>query len=130
MNQFFKRSVPFLASLCLVLGGCQPDLMDEPKANAGQADFSRYIAVGNSLTAGFSDGGLYREGQLNSYPNILAQQFREVGGGDFTQPLFAEAQANGSGYLRLAGFAVLGLLEEGLLNGHVHRRGRPKRQRQ
>ena len=67
----------------------------------GDADFTKYVAVGNSLTAGFADNGLYRDGQLNSYPNILAGQFRAVGGGDFTQPLFIEAQAAGSGYLRL-----------------------------
>ena len=75
MNLLFKRSAPFLALLGLALGGCQPDLKDDPQSSAGQADFSRYTAVGNSLTAGFSDGGLYREGQLNSYPNILATQF-------------------------------------------------------
>lgn len=67
----------------------------------GDADFTKYVAVGNSLTAGFADGGLYREGQLNSYPNILAGQFKTVGGGDFVEPLFAENQANGSGYIRL-----------------------------
>lgn len=69
----------------------------------GSADFTKYVAVGNSLTAGYADGGVYREGQLNSYPNILAGQFKTVGGGDFVQPLFAENQANGSGYIRLRG---------------------------
>ncbi len=67
----------------------------------GTADFTKYVAVGNSLTAGYADGGLYRESQLNSYPSILAGQFATVGGGSFVQPLFTEAQANGSGYLRL-----------------------------
>ena len=47
----------------------------------GSADFTKYVAVGNSLTAGFADGGLYRDGQLNSYPSILAGQFATVGGG-------------------------------------------------
>ncbi|MDB5240680.1 MAG: hypothetical protein JWP57_1305 [Spirosoma sp.] len=67
----------------------------------GNADFTKYVAVGNSLTAGYADGGLYRESQLNSYPSILAGQFKTVGGGDFIQPLFSEAQAAGSGYLKL-----------------------------
>lgn len=69
--------------------------------SSGTANFSRYVAVGNSLTAGFMDGGLYRDGQLNSYPNILAGQFRLVGGGDFVQPLFPVEQANGTGYIKL-----------------------------
>lgn len=69
----------------------------------GSADFTKYVAVGNSLTAGFADNGLYREGQLTSYPAILAGQFKQAGGGDFVQPLFTPEQANGSGYLRLRG---------------------------
>ena len=109
MNLLFKRSAPFLALLGLALGGCQPDLKDDPQSSAGQADFSRYIAVGNSLTAGYSDNGLYLEGQQNSYPAILAQQFAQVGGGAFVQPLFDGAnQSNGSGYLKITGFTTAG----------------------
>ena len=103
MNRIFKYSAPALGLLGLALGGCQPNI-DAPAVSAGTADFSSYVAIGNSLTAGYSDGGLYLDGQLNSYPNILSQQFAKVGGGAFTQPLFTTAQANGSGYLKLTGF--------------------------
>ncbi len=71
--------------------------------SAGTADFTKYVAIGNSLTAGFADNGLYRAGQLVSYPNLLSQEFARAGGGVFIQPLFSEAEANGSGYLRLVG---------------------------
>lgn len=71
-------------------------------------DFSRYVAVGNSLTAGFASGGLYREGQLVAYPNLIAGQLEDAGGGTFTQPLFSEAEKNGSGYLQLNGFDAQG----------------------
>jgi len=54
---------------------------------SGTADFSKYVAVGNSLTAGFSDFALFMEGQDKSFPNILAQQFALAGGGPFSQPL-------------------------------------------
>jgi GDSL-like Lipase/Acylhydrolase len=87
---------------------CEPSLDAAPTATAGSADFSRYISVGNSLTAGFEDNGLYREGQLNSYPSMLARQFALAGGGEFVQPLFPENQANGTGYLRLDGFDAAG----------------------
>jgi lysophospholipase L1-like esterase len=70
----------------LVLGSCKskikPD-MPEP----GEANFATYVAIGNSLTAGFADGTLYRSGQQNSYPSMLAGQFKLVGGGEFKQPL-------------------------------------------
>lgn len=65
------------------------------------ADFTRYVAVGNSLTAGYANNGLYRSGQLNAYPVILAGQLKMAGGGDFTIPLFSTEQADGTGYLKL-----------------------------
>ena len=120
MNLLFKSSAPFLALVGLALGSCQPDLSDDPKSSAGQADFSRYIAVGNSLTAGFSDNGLYLEGQQNSYPNLLAQQFKQVGGGEFVQPLFPAANANGSGYLQLNGFDATGSPQIGRIEGNAY----------
>ena len=74
----------------------------------GSADFSRFVAIGNSLTAGFADGGLYLAGQLNSYPNIIAGQLKAAGGSTFNQPLFTTDQANGSGYLKLTGISLIG----------------------
>lgn len=106
MNTLLKYSASALL-LGLGLASCQPE-MHSPKYDRGSADFSRYIAVGNSLTAGFQDNGLYLEGQNSSYPFLLSQQFVRVGGGPFVQPLFTDAQANGSGYLRLAGFTSTG----------------------
>ncbi len=69
-----------------LLASCKSNI-DPVKPEAGAADFSTYVAIGNSLTAGFADGSLYRSGQENSYPNMLAGQFRLVGGGEFKQPL-------------------------------------------
>jgi len=57
--------------------------------------FAKFIAVGGSLTAGYTNGGLYREGQLASYPNLVAQQ----AGVKFDQALFVVGQENGTGYL-------------------------------
>lgn len=102
-TSLFRKCAPVVALMGLGLTACQPDLEDDFTPSAGTVDFSRYIAVGNSLTAGFQDNGLYLEGQQSSYPNLLAGQFRAVGGGDFVQPLFQTGQENGSGYLRLAG---------------------------
>ncbi len=72
--------------------------------NPGTADFSRYISVGNSITSGFADGGLYLAGQQVSFPNLLAGQLKLAGGGTFTSPLFSADQANGSGYVKLTGY--------------------------
>ncbi len=62
-----------------------PVVVQEP-VTAGSADFSKYVALGNSLTAGFSDGALFRAAQENAYPNLMSQKFAEVGGGAFATP--------------------------------------------
>ncbi|QQX77947.1 MULTISPECIES: G-D-S-L family lipolytic protein [Aequorivita] len=79
------------AVLAVGFVSCEPEfdspVTDDGFYSSGSADFSKYVSVGNSLTAGYADGALYITGQNNSYPNIMAQQFSFVGGGDFTQPL-------------------------------------------
>jgi len=68
------------------LMACQPELNDFT-TSSGQADFTTYVAIGNSLTAGYADGELYRSGQENSYPAILATQMKAAGCSEFRQPL-------------------------------------------
>ena len=58
-----------------------------PPASAGSADFSNFVALGSSFTAGFTDNALFSASQNFSLPNILSQQFEIVGGGGITQPL-------------------------------------------
>lgn len=60
---------------------------DDQVYSSGDMNLSNYVAVGNSLTAGFADAALYRSGQVNSYPAMIAQRFQMAGGGAFTQPL-------------------------------------------
>lgn len=82
-----------LLLLAGVMTGCSSDddsgtTIEEPvEYTSGSADFSHYIALGNSLTAGLTDGTLFLAGQQNSLPSILAEQFELAGGGEFTQPL-------------------------------------------
>ncbi|ASV32644.1 SGNH/GDSL hydrolase family protein [Maribacter cobaltidurans] len=95
-----KITYIFLSSLLLVLTNCNdPEDVDldpiiepdaKPELTAGSADFSNYISLGNSLTAGFTDGALFQAGQNFSIPNILSQKFAIVGGGDFIQPLTSD----------------------------------------
>ena len=57
-----------------------------PALNAGSADFSNFVSLGASFTAGFTDGALFAAGQEDSFPNTLAKQFANAGGGLFSQP--------------------------------------------
>lgn len=89
-NKIFKLAG--VAFTCAVIAACSADVSNPPPLNsgtasAGDADFSKFVSIGDSLTAGYADGALYLLGQQNSFPGILAQQFAEVGGGAFEQPL-------------------------------------------
>ncbi|RZL04974.1 MAG: SGNH/GDSL hydrolase family protein [Hymenobacter sp.] len=102
-----KTARPALALLGLGLAGlagCQPNLdSTSPAASANGLDFTSYVAVGNSLTSGYSDGGLYNEVQATSFPALLAQQFATTGKGpaSFVQPAFSTNKKDGSGYIKL-----------------------------
>ena len=104
-----KNTIKFMIGLLAIgLVSCEPEfenaVADEGFYDAGDADFSNYVSLGNSLTAGYADGALYRSGQEDSYPNIMAEQFGFVGGGDFTQPLTSD----NLGGLLLGGQQILG----------------------
>ncbi|WP_179021639.1 G-D-S-L family lipolytic protein [Winogradskyella forsetii] len=98
------KNIKYIVLSLLTFGfiSCEYDELDELReANSdieesvvleeftpGSADFSKYVALGNSLTAGFADGALYKVSQENSTPAILAQQFAALAnGGSFAQPL-------------------------------------------
>ena len=89
-----KNYIKYLPLLALGFLSCEPEFDNAIEENevytVGEADFSNYVSLGNSLTAGFADNALYIQGQQNSYPNIIAGQFALVGGGVFTQPLMAD----------------------------------------
>ncbi len=58
-----------------------------PEGSSGEADFSNYIAIGNSLTAGFMDGALYNMGQEHSLAALIHEQMQYAGAPDnFNQP--------------------------------------------
>ncbi len=59
-------------------------LPDPVSGSSGDADFSKYVSIGNSLTAGYMDGALYTLGQSNSIPALLAGQFAYTVDGDYT----------------------------------------------
>jgi hypothetical protein len=86
----------FLVSLTFVACSKNDDVAvvqnssDGLPLTAGTANFSKYVALGNSLSAGYSDNALFIEGQKVSWTNILSQQFALVGGGEFKIPYMAD----------------------------------------
>ena len=102
-----------IKNIFLVIGAigmlisCKPEI-EMPAPSAGGLDLSNFLAIGNSLTAGYMDGGLYLEGQEQSTPAIIAGQIREINPSlTFEQPTVPQ---NGSGYMKLTGLDLANLL--------------------
>lgn len=91
------KNIKWLLFASLSIVACNDDdttVAEEP-VTAGSANFSTYVALGDSFAAGYSDGALFKKGQLNSYPEILAGQFKQAGGGNFTSPLCGDDNIGG-----------------------------------
>lgn len=109
-----KKFYAFLLAFGILFWSCEDDETDiismpDPDPDpitytSGSANFSNYVAVGNSLTAGYSDSALFIDGQTASYPNMLAENFALAGGGAFSIPFMAD----NLGGVTLGGVPILG----------------------
>ncbi len=113
-----KINIKLLALSLVILGACSQDVLDleapettTPETTTpskGNADFTKFVSIGNSLTAGFQAGALFNEGQQNSLPLILSKQFSLAQG---TTLAFNQPDINSvNGYYTVAGGKVLGRL--------------------
>src|SRR5690606_26564366 len=104
------------ASSLVIMASCDPDFEDPIEdivVTSGDADFSRYVALGNSLTSGYTDNALFKSGQENSFPKMLADQMALAGGGAFVQPLMPD-DIGGFSNLGVAGRMTLQLVNGSL----------------
>lgn len=61
-----------LVGLLPLLAGCEDESLLAPEATSDT--FTRYVALGNSITAGFQSGGIVNSTQDSSYAALLAEQ--------------------------------------------------------
>lgn len=73
--------------LLLLLGGCDDGDLLPPDPAAGDR-FARYVAIGNSITAGFQSDGINAATQEESYAVLLARQMGHDIGETFNIPAF------------------------------------------
>lgn len=109
-NIFFYLRIALGLSL---IASCDfSDDVQDIKTQSGSADFTTYVALGNSLTAGFQDGALYKSGQENSYPAMIAQGMNLSY--EFKQPLMKD-DLGGIPMISLPNKRILAKTEAGLL---------------
>ena len=84
-----KRCIFLINYLAIgLLFSCQYEFPEPEQLSpdSGQADFTKMVTIGSSITAGVMDAALYNRSQQNSYAVILAQQMKVAGGGEFNVP--------------------------------------------
>lgn len=89
------RKLTFLAVAAAILttAGCKDDPISSPPPliNTGSANFTTYVALGNSLTAGYQSSALSQRDQPWSYPNLIAKGVQI----SFEQPLIKDPGIGG-----------------------------------
>ncbi len=92
MREFnWKQAVLALAGAAL-LAGCAADdetVLEPTVVRAGGELFDRYVALGNSITAGYMSGGINDSTQALAYPVLLARQAGLTIGTEFVVPFFS-----------------------------------------
>lgn len=85
------RKIYIIGAMACLFAACKPSVNVNKTAVSGDVDFSNYLAIGNSYTAGYADASLTVSGQLNSYPQRLFEQFALIQNrgakGPFVHPL-------------------------------------------
>jgi len=75
LNRFVAGA---LVAATLTMSACDKDSLQPPTASnvstSVQPLFTRYVAIGNSITAGLQSGGINDSTQLEAYPVLLARQ--------------------------------------------------------
>lgn len=105
-STFKKTSISLFALLLVLMAGCEDyNELNLAPIESGSADYSNYVAVGNSLTAGFQNSALYASGQEFSFPKQIARQLRIEE--SFDQPLISDPGIGGR--IELTSINPLGL---------------------
>jgi len=68
-------SLSLLSIFALAIVGCEDyNELTAPELNLGTANFTRFVSIGNSITAGLQSGSLFESGQIYSFGNLISKQ--------------------------------------------------------
>lgn len=75
-----KNAIFFYCCFCCLLHACSYDFPQEPpvaQVDLGSADFSNFVVIGGTWSAGYMDGALYADGQNRAYPALLMEHLNK-----------------------------------------------------
>jgi lysophospholipase L1-like esterase len=80
-------TILILAGIVLLSSACDEyNELTAPVVNTGSADFTRFVVVGDNITAGYQSSSLYESAQMYSFGNIIANHIKI----SFEQPLYSD----------------------------------------
>jgi lysophospholipase L1-like esterase len=91
MKNHIKILLVILLPLMMFFGCKNRTDLTGPKPVSGQVDFSRFVSIGNSLTAGYESSALFESAQQYSFGNLISQQVNTP----FVQPLISDPGIGG-----------------------------------
>jgi lysophospholipase L1-like esterase len=85
----FPGAILLIAAL---YSGCINEAQVLSGPGLGNNQVRKFVAVGNSLSAGYQSNALYESAQLYSFPNLIATQLKIAGAplGNFEQPIWGD----------------------------------------
>ncbi len=91
MKNKFKIILIILIPVMMFFGCKERTDLTGPQSVSGSADFSTFVAIGNSLTAGYESSALFESAQTYSFGNLISQQVNT----EFVQPLISDPGIGG-----------------------------------
>lgn len=90
--------VALVALVVVLYSGCTDSDPAALGPGLGNVTVTKYVAIGNSLSAGYQSNGLYKSAQDYSFPNLIANQLKVAGAnlGAFEQPYYSDPGTPGA----------------------------------
>jgi lysophospholipase L1-like esterase len=85
------KIVSFVFIAALIIIGCDEFNEITTPYTTGSANFSKFVTIGNSLTAGYQSAALFESAQMYSYGNQIAIHMNTL----FAQPLYSDPGTGG-----------------------------------
>lgn len=86
--------ITYIFTILLLLSACTKEA-DVPAPVNGSADFNAFVSLGDSYTAGYTNGALSREGQESSFASLMADKLKTLSLETYSVPLLPEGQSVG-----------------------------------
>lgn len=94
----FYTKLFITALMLMAIAGCKKDDNPVEEKKTAKADVKKYVAIGNSLTAGFQSNGLFKSGQQYGYAKLISDQLTKGGAtiGNFEIPWWDDPGSYGA----------------------------------